>query len=129
MTSPPTCPYCGKPASLVGGAAIYPMRRDLYGKDFWLCRPCSAYVGCHPGTTTALGRLANAELRQAKMAAHRAFDPTWKDGNMRRKQAYAWLAGELGIGVNACHVGEFDIDVCNRVVTICNKQPTARRGR
>lgn len=42
-----TCPYCGKPAQLVGGDVIYPHREDLHEKKFWLCTPCNAYVGCH----------------------------------------------------------------------------------
>ena len=34
----PRCIECGKAeCSLVGGNAIYPHRRDLYEKNFWLC--------------------------------------------------------------------------------------------
>lgn len=119
-----TCAYCNKPAELVGGEEIYPHRPDLYQKKFWRCRPCKAYVGCHKPDvgygdgTRPLGRLANAELRAAKSAAHAAFDPVWQEGVVKRGSAYAWLAEKLGIQAKQCHIGEFDVDQCKRVVQI-----------
>ena len=114
------CPYCGVAADLVTGEAIYPHRPDLAEKQFWLCRPCQAWVGCHPGTTRSLGRLANSELRRLKSAAHAAFDPLWKDGGMKRGDAYGWLAGQLGIPRPDCHIGEFDEAMCRRVAEVCS---------
>ena len=63
-----------------------------------------------------LGRLANAELRRAKSAAHAAFDPLWKSKRMKRRDAYGWLARELGISRDNCHIGMFDIAACRAVV-------------
>lgn|SRR4030065_715298 len=117
------CPYCWKPAALVTGDVVYPHRPDLGEKNFYMCYPCSAYVGCHPGTTKPLGRLANAELRKAKQAAHSAFDPLWKkSGKQKRKAAYTWLASQLDIHVNDCHIGMFDVEMCRRVVEACRTQ-------
>ena len=120
-----TCPYCGNAAALVTGEAIYPHRPDLHNLRFWQCAPCGAYVGCHKPNkkmgfdgTQPLGRLANAELRKAKWDAHAAFDPLWKAGRMDRRQAYGWLAKALGIAVEDCHIGEFDVATCKRVVSI-----------
>lgn len=115
------CPYCVSEPELVGGEVVYPHRPDLYEKRYYLCRPCDAYVGCHPGTTEPLGRLANSELRKAKQEAHAAFDPKWmlKDGKHRRKYAYAWLASQLRIDSKDCHIGMFDVETCRRVVEIC----------
>lgn len=115
----PTCPYCEASSQLVDGSVIYPHRPDLAHKSFYRCAPCAAYVGCHPGTTRALGRLANAELRKAKSAAHAAFDPIWKSGGMRRSKAYARLADALGIKVQDCHIGMFDVATCKRVLDVC----------
>ena len=112
------CPYCRLPATLVGGAVIYPHRPDLAEKRFYACLPCGAWVGCHPGTDNALGRLANAELRAAKQAAHAAFDPIWTGGQWRRKDAYKWLAEQLEIDRLQCHIGMFDVDQCRAVVRI-----------
>ena len=113
------CPYCGKKAKMVGGLAIYPHRPDLREKKFYQCAPCDAYVGCHPGTENALGRLANAELRAAKMAAHAAFDPVWKTGEKKRGSAYAWLSDALGMDKKDCHIGMMDVADCCRVVEAC----------
>lgn len=104
---------------MVKGEVIYPHRRDLYEKPFYLCAPCDAYVGCHPGTINPLGRLANAELRRAKKAAHAAFDPKWREGGMKRQQAYKWLSEQLGITREECHIGMMDVDLCRRVVEVC----------
>ena len=125
MESTPQCPYCGKQSALVHGDVIYQHRPDLNEKWFYLCYPCDAYVGCHPGTTKPLGRLANADLRKAKRAAHAAFDQLWRDNKKKRKAAYTWLAEQLGIDVNDCHIGEFDVETCRRVVEACNKTETA----
>jgi len=113
------CPYCNSEAVLVTGAVIYPHRTDLYNKYFYRCEPCEAYVGCHLNTQVPLGRLANAELRKAKLEAHNAFDPLWKSRKLTRTAAYAWLAEKLGIKVADCHIGMFDIPTCLLVVQIC----------
>ena len=113
------CDYCQQPTELVTGEIIYPHRADLAAKQFWRCIPCAAYVGCHPGTENPLGRLANAELRAAKMRAHAAFDPLWTDRRLTRAQAYGWLAKQLGIKKKETHIGWFDLDQCRRVVEVC----------
>lgn len=115
------CPYCQTTAPLVTGQTVYPHRPDLYTKSFYFCQPCDAYVGCHNGTAHALGRLANAELRAAKIRAHSAFDLIWKTGSMRRGDAYTWLAEKLQIEKTECHIGMFDVAMCDKVVTVCEE--------
>ena len=133
MTAP-ICPYCGGPSELVTGDVIYPWRHDLAHKHFYRCQRCpDAYVGCHPGTTNPLGRLADAKLRLAKSHAHAVFDPLWeakmeRDGIYKgeaRGRGYAWLAGQLGIDPKECHIGMMDVDMCMRVVAVC--RPYARK--
>lgn len=130
----PICPYCFKPAELVGGSTIYPHRPDLFGLKFWNCSACDAYVGCHKkgawiterkqhsDGTLPLGRLANAELRRVKGWAHDAFDPLWRNGIMSRRDAYAWLAGRLGIQTQDCHIGMFDVAQCRSVIAAVNSR-------
>jgi|WetSurMetagenome_2_1015567.scaffolds.fasta_scaffold1201624_2 hypothetical protein len=113
------CPYCTNTAELVTGAVIYPRRPDLSHKLFWSCSPCGAYVGCHPGTSNSLGRMANAELRQARSNAHAWFDRIWQAREMSRSKAYAWLAKRLGLPVEKAHIGMFDAEMCRRVVEAC----------
>lgn len=115
----PVCNYCKQDSELVSGDIIYPHRKDLHSKWFYLCKPCDAYVGCHPDTQQPLGRLANAELRKYKSCAHAAFDPYWRSGKVSRSQAYQALAARLGILVKNCHIGMFDVHTCKRVIAIC----------
>lgn len=116
------CPYCGTPAVLVDSRVIY---GTSYGRA-WACGrypECDAYVGCHQGTDRPKGTLADAALRRARKAAHAAFDPLWqrRGGGNRRSVAYAWLARQLGLGVDDCHMGLFDLETCRRVVEVCSR--------
>lgn len=136
MTAP-LCPYCGAAAALVTGAKLYPHRPDLADLQAWQCYPCAASVGCHKGTTTPKGPLANGPTRRARMAAHAAFDPLWErwreayPGYVRapsqvrgaaRGRAYAWLAAQLGIDRADCHIGHMDEAQCERVVEIIRRE-------
>jgi hypothetical protein len=122
----PICPYCNSAAELMRDST------PVYGMDYgpvWICRPCNAWVGVHKDSPrfAALGRLANAELRKAKTAAHDAFDRLWqakiqREGCSRktaRRAGYRWLAEQLGIPGKECHIGMFDVATCRRVVEIC----------
>lgn len=114
------CDYCGRRAEFVDSKVIY---GRSYGM-IYLCRSCGAYVGVHKGSDKPLGRLANAELRRWKMAAHNAFDPIWKYGKFRhrRNAAYAWLAGKMGLPVEQTHIGMFDVARCRQVIQIMNNE-------
>lgn len=121
-----TCRYCQQPALLLHkGDEGYPYWRD-YGPT-WTCLPCGAWVGCHEGTTNALGSLANAELRDWKIKAHAAFDPLWqakirRDGctkSKARRAGYKWLSEKLGIDLKKTHIGYMSVEECKQVVEIC----------
>ena len=126
------CPYCNAIALLESSTKIY-------GKDFGLAYICSnyptcdAYVGVHKKDNKPLGRLANKELRNWKMRAHSVFDPLWQRKLVKRKKergesykkyyargsGYKWLAEQLGIDKKHCHIGQFDVETCKRVVQLC----------
>lgn len=110
------CPYCNKEAELVSGAVIYPKVKKARNRYYYSCADCAAHVGCHKGTKKALGTLAKAELRKARLQAHIAFDTLWKTGKMTRRQAYRILANRLKKKVKDCHIGIFDIETCAKVV-------------
>lgn len=84
-------------------------------RRYLACFPCQAWTGMREDGRPA-GRLANNELRQARAAAHHAFDPLWKEGGMSRNGAYRWLSFELGIPKNLVHIGNFDVAQCRAVV-------------
>lgn len=114
------CNYCGSQAGLFTGKDVYPHREDLHQRKFWVCWPCDAWVGCRPqgDGSEPLGMLADETLRNARIAAHEAFDPLWKEGAMSREEAYAWLAGAMGLSELKCYIGRMDAGECRRVVDV-----------
>jgi hypothetical protein len=119
LVTPPRCPYCGVPAKLVTGRAVYPHRADLADRRYWRCDLCLARAGADVARDFApTGRLANADLRAAQAAAHQAFDPLWKSGAMTRNAALRWLATELGLPKASIHFSQFDEALCTRVVAL-----------
>jgi hypothetical protein len=126
------CDYCHRDARFVTGAKLYPHRPDLLHKKFWWCEPCDAYVGCHDRNKRLgfngdepKGRLANAELRKIRIAAHAVFDPIWKSGEMTRTEAYAWLAEAIGISPANMHIGMLDVDGCRAVIAVARARKMA----
>ena len=133
----PTCPYCGQLSRfLPSSEAIYGAGRD-FGPAYY-CEPCQAWVGAHRESLEPLGRLANKELRVLKIRTHAAFDPLWRDlaaaypeangvyaGAQRRaarSRAYRWLAEQLHIKVEDCHVGAFDPELCRRAMAVIARE-------
>lgn len=126
---PSKCPHCRAQVDLVNN-------REVYGRPYgdwpwiYLCHgpDCRAYVGTHPETSLPLGTLATAPLRAARKAAKAQFNALWQGGQMSRTDAYAWLAGTLGIPVAACHFGWFDEEQCARAqqVLSAEQQPRVR---
>lgn len=84
----------------------------------YACFDCDARIGCHSDSWVSLGTLANAELRSVRSKAHKSFDFTWKECHMSRTDAYQWLAEQLNLDKDECHIGLFDIDKCNQVIEI-----------
>ena len=110
----PTCPYCGRSATLgshsIGSRMVYR----------WTCPSdaCNAYVGCHKNSLKPLGTLANPNLRKARVRAHNVFDRLWRSGKMQRGDAYRLLRDKLGLSEDEAHIGRFDIATCLKVVKI-----------
>lgn len=119
------CPYCQNPAKFFRSSAPMYGGRD-FGPRYW-CKPCDAHVGCHKGTVTPLGAPANKATRNARQAAHAAFDPLWlrhpSRGKWTRKDArqeeYRWLREAMGLAKAECHIGMFTVEQCARVVELC----------
>lgn len=121
LPAPTHCLFCASPVAIVNNAEIYGRE---YGEWPWAYRctgkNCHAYVGMHPFTNIPLGTLADAPTRQARTRAKAVFNPIWQSRRMTRSEAYAWLAGQLGIvNVEECHIGWFDVQTCQRVVAAC----------
>ena len=111
------CPYCEADVKLIDSKVIY-------GKSYGLAYICSnypkcdAYVGVNKITNKPLGTLANSELREYRKNAHKLFDELWKCGKMTRTEAYNWLSNKLNLDLNNTHIGQFDINMCKKVIDL-----------
>jgi len=104
-----TCPECGAPVRL------RPSRYGLfYGCTTW--PKCNGTHGAHPDGKP-LGTPGNRETKDARIRAHAAFDTLWKNGGMKRKEAYRWMQDTLGMSQNEAHIGSFDVATCERLIT------------
>ena len=108
------CPYDGERAEFVDSKVVY-------GKSYgmiWRCPKCDARVGVHKGSDQPLGRLADKELRNMKQKVHGVFDKLWEEG-MSRSEAYKWLAIQMDITREECHIGMFNLDRCRQAIEHC----------
>jgi ssDNA-binding Zn-finger/Zn-ribbon topoisomerase 1 len=104
------------------------LRDSKFGKFYGCVRwpACDATHGAHPDGTP-LGVPANKETKQARMAAHAAFDQLWHRATRAgrksaRSKAYAWLREQLGLTKDQCHIGRFDKAMCQKVIELCEKR-------
>lgn len=116
--NPQICPFCKSSVSLVDSAKVY---GRSYG-FIYLCDRfplCDARVSCQPNSNKPLGTLADRELRQWRSLAHRHFDPLWKSGIFKsRNAAYKWLARAMGLPRAKTHVAMFDKKQCQRAIAV-----------
>lgn len=126
-----TCPYCGSPAILREGNYVY--GEDSIAEKLYVCQrypDCDAYVGVFKDNRTPKGTLANSELRNKRIRAHRAFDEIWKSGIMSRGQAYQWMQHKFGLSKDQAHIGYFSDYLCLQLIEACNEvlENTKERG-
>jgi hypothetical protein len=130
------CGYCGKEAKLLKSSeSVY--HGTNYG-PVWVCWDCNAWVGAlsEKHDFRPKGSLANKDLRMKRMRAHKFFDTLWKVKARRdkiptdvcRTLGYQWLAQQMGLTEEECHIGMFSEERCDRVVEICMPYIPTYRG-
>jgi ssDNA-binding Zn-finger/Zn-ribbon topoisomerase 1 len=104
------------------------LRESRFGLFYGCVRypACDTTHGAH-ADGTPLGVPANKETRQARMAAHAAFDQLWQGATKAgkksaRHKAYAWLREQLDLTKEECHIGRFDKAMCQRVIEVCERR-------
>lgn len=115
-----SCPYCHKTAILRPATFVYgaQARKD---EQLYVCPnypACNTYVGVHSGTTKPKGTLANGNLRNSRIRAHRVFDQIWKSGIMTRDEAYQWMRFRFGLNAAQAHIGQFSDYYCNQLIAM-----------
>jgi hypothetical protein len=120
LPAPTVCRYDGAPVEILHHVEVY---GRVYGEWPWMyvCTECEARCGMHPFTAIPLGTIADDELRKVRTSCKPVFERLWKSGRMDRSKAYAWLAKQLGIDVEACHWGLFEVDTCLRARDLCRE--------
>ena len=119
--------------NICGGEVIFTDNARIYGRPYgsgkmYLCTNCGARVGTHePRPDEAYGILSNEEMRTLKKKCHELFDLKWKDSEPRerrkkRNKAYKKLAKQLGISVEDCHFGFFDMDMLRKAYEILSAE-------
>lgn len=119
---PEVCNICGPKVIFTSNSRIYG-REYGSGKCYLCTNPaCRAFVGTHePRPEEALGILSTPKMREMKKKVHGMFDELWlheKDRRTARTKAYAFLAEKMGIPVEECHFGYFDMDQLNAACSI-----------
>lgn len=117
------CPYCGAKATLRPNSAVYGDAAKTDGYLYVCDRypKCDSYVGAHKKTKLPMGTLANGDLRNKRIQAHKAFDWMWKSGLMTKWQAYKWMQGKLDLSDEQAHIAMFSEYMCDRLIAECNK--------
>ena len=82
----------------------------------WRTGVCLLYVGVHPGTKIPKGTLANRELRQKRIQAHRIFDQIWQQGILSKPEAYRWVADKFCLTDKQAHIGQFSNYMCDQLI-------------
>lgn len=121
--SAPRCPYCGSHTIYRSADGIY--RENTRNEMLYVCKNyprCDSYVRVQPGTRIPLGTVANRELRELRIEAHRQFDKLHKRGYMSKHDAYQWLGGVLGVNAREAHIGQLSMLSCNLVIREAKKQ-------
>lgn len=117
------CPYCGAKATLRPSSAVYGDAAKTDGYLYVCDRypKCDSYVGAHKKTKLPMGTLANGDLRNKRIQAHKAFDWMWKSGLMTKWQAYKWMQGKLDLSDEQAHIAMFNEFMCDRLIAECNR--------
>ena len=117
------CPYCGAQAFLRPSSAVYGMNAHP-GEYLYVCSrypACDSYVGVHRKSMLPMGSLANGDLRNKRIHAHKVFDRLWQNGIMEKWQAYQWMQAKFGLSSEQAHIAKFSEYMCDQLIRICEQ--------
>lgn len=115
---PLTCRYDAGTVLLTHNESVYGVAKGDW-PYVYCCQSCGARVGTHPYTWFPLGYLADAPLRQTRMANKAHFIKLMRMVKWDQHRAYTWLALALGIPKAECHWAMFEIDMCIQAGKLC----------
>lgn len=121
---PPICPYCGRSSVLRPAEYVYGANTISEGSRLYVCSGypvCQAYVGVHEGTRKPKGTLADSELRNKRIRAHRILNAIVEAGCMSKDGVYVWLSSRLNIPYEETHIGYFSDYLCEQTIQECER--------
>ena len=71
-----------------------------------------------------MGTLANGDLRNKRIQAHKAFDWLWKSGLMTKRQAYKWMQAKLALSEDQAHIAKYSEYMCDVLIALCEQTYT-----
>lgn len=110
------CPECGAEMVLRETTKyFYPNGdpRKFYGCSRW--PECNSTHGAHPDGKP-LGVPANKETKEARIAAHAAFDGHWQELGLQRNEGYRLLRDIMGMSKEEAHIANFDKEQCQQLI-------------
>ena len=110
------CPECG--ADMVLRTTTKYTYQNGSPRKFYGCSrfpACTAAHGAHPDGKP-LGVPANKETKEARIAAHAAFDAIWKARGLARKGGYKLLQQLMEMTPEQAHIGNFTKDQCELLI-------------
>lgn len=125
----PRCPYCGSVSVLRDSSYVY--QNDVTHRKLYVCArypACDSYVSAHRGSLRPEGTLANSELRNRRIRAHKALDRIWQLGIMSRADTYLWLQDTLGVSEAQAHIGMCAEYYCDRIIDASNQLVAKHTG-
>jgi len=87
--------------------------RKFYGCSRWPV--CAAAHGAHPNGEP-LGVPANKETKEARQAAHQAFDALWHGRGMVKRLGYQLLQEIMGMTADEAHIAKFTKEQCETLI-------------
>ena len=118
------CPYCGAEAKIRPASVVY-KENTLHSDGFlFVCDrypKCDAYVGAHKESRKPMGTLANGDLRNKRIQAHKVFDRMWQSGLMTKWEAYKWMQATFCLNESQAHIAMFSEYMCDRLIEACNE--------
>ena len=106
------CPYCKRPGVLRPAAYVYGDNNLDPEKYLYVCSgypSCDSYIGAHKKSMRPMGTMADSNLRNKRIEAHRALDAIWKNGYMTKHSTYIWLQNRLNLREKDTHIGMFSV--------------------
>ncbi len=116
------CPYCHSKAILRPARFVHEKNTIVTGKHLYVCAnwpTCDAYVSAHDHNLRPMGVLANGELRNQRILAHRALERYRKVTGMTKRELYIWLRTKLDLAEKDAHVAAFTDEQCSQVIRLC----------